>query len=316
MELRHLRYFLAVAEEGTLSRAADRLGIQQPPLGQQIRALEEELKVALFDRSPKRVALNAAGEVFLQDTRRVLAAVDEMVLHVRRFARGEQGKLAAGFTSSASLHPIAPRLIRSFRAAYPRAEIDVEERETYELLHGVEERRLDAAFVRVDSRGFEGLEAHRLDVEPLVAAIPAGHPLAADRGPLAPAALQGARVVMFPRASDGPGFLRDMLADLAGKGVEVEIGDAVQRILSALNLVAAGRGVTFVPQSLQMMHRDAITYRPLPAQDFGGLPLWIVHRSDIDLQLARNFIAIARQMGPGADGATPVGDLVRGAAAG
>lgn len=299
MELRHLRYFLAVAEEGTLTRAAERLGIQQPPLGQQIRALEAELKVDLFDRMPKRVALNPAGELFLQDVRRVLAAVDDMVLHVRRFARGEQGKLAVGFTSSASLHPLAPRLIREFRSLYPHAEIDVEERETYELLGGVAERRLDAAFVRVDARGFAGLEAHPLDEEPLLAAVPMGHPLAADTGPLTPSALQGARIVMFPRESDGPGFLRDILAGLSQAGIGVEIVDQVQRILSALNLVAAGRGVTIVPQSLRIMHPDAIRYRRFAPGTLAGLPLWVVHRRDVDLQLARNFLAIARMTGRG-----------------
>ena len=102
MELRHLRYFAAVAQEGSLTKAAARLGIQQPPLGQQVRSLEAELGVQLFDRAAKRITLNASGKVFLQSALRLLAEADEMVEHVRRFDKGERGRLIVGFTSSAS----------------------------------------------------------------------------------------------------------------------------------------------------------------------------------------------------------------------
>ena len=111
MELRHLRYFVAVAESGSITKAAQRLGIQQPPLGQQIRALEAELKVQLFERAPKRVVLSNSGREFLEDARRILASAKEAVEKVRRFDRGEQGLLTVGFTSSASMHPIAPRIL-------------------------------------------------------------------------------------------------------------------------------------------------------------------------------------------------------------
>ncbi len=134
MELRHLRYFVAVAEEGSVTKAAERLGIQQPPLGQQIRALEQELGVALFDRAAKRISLNATGKVFLTEALDLLARANGAVDHVRRFDRGERGRLDVGFTSSASLHRWTPKMLRAFRDAYPLAEITVEERETYELI--------------------------------------------------------------------------------------------------------------------------------------------------------------------------------------
>ncbi|WP_158914145.1 LysR family transcriptional regulator [Caulobacter sp. S45] len=293
MELRHLRYFVAVAEAGGVSRAAARLGIQQPPLGQQIRALEQELGLDLFDRAPKRIVLNAAGDVFLEDARRILSEVDTMVEHVRRFARGEQGRVAVGFTSSASLHRLTPKLIRAFRQAYPQAEIDVEERETFELILGLQQRRIDAAFLHISAQGFPDLQDHVLDQEGLVAAIPAEHPLAASPGePLPLAALSGQRMVVY-RRTDGPGIFEGVSAGLAAAGVVPIVVDEVQRLVAALNLVAAGRGVSLVPASMQVLHPDAIVYRPLADGALPPLPLYLIHRKEIDLTLVRNFIDVA-----------------------
>src|SRR5918994_5124107 len=178
MELRHLRYFVAVAESGSLTKAAERLGIQQPPLGQQIRALETELNVQLFDRLPKRIELSAAGKVFLSDARQILERAAEAVAKVRRFDRGEQGLLSVGFTSSASLHPIAPRILRAFGDAYPLARIDVEERETYELILGLKKRRVDSAFMRFAPHDLPEMVGTPLLEEEMVVAIPADHVLA------------------------------------------------------------------------------------------------------------------------------------------
>src|ERR1700733_15340968 len=108
MELRHLRYFVAVAEAGSFTKAAQALHIQQPPLGQQIRDLETELGVALFDRYPRKIVLNSTGEVFLADAREILVRAAQAVDNVRRYDQGESGHLAVGFTSSASLHVLAP----------------------------------------------------------------------------------------------------------------------------------------------------------------------------------------------------------------
>src|SRR3954467_4509329 len=114
MELRHLRYFVAVAEEAHVTRAAQRLGIQQPPLSQQIRALEAELETPLFHRKPRGVELTQAGAAFLVEARAILARVEEARDAARRAARGEAGRIGVGFTSSASFHPLVPRTIRAF----------------------------------------------------------------------------------------------------------------------------------------------------------------------------------------------------------
>src|SRR5579862_9283946 len=148
MELRHLRYFVAVAEEGHITRAAERLGIQQPPLSQQIRALEAELQVQLLRRKPRGVELTQAGEAFHAEARAILQQVERAVAAARRTGSGEAGHIGLGFTSSASFHPFVPRIIREFRAAYPLVALKLEESGTGELVDALVDERLDAAFVR------------------------------------------------------------------------------------------------------------------------------------------------------------------------
>src|SRR3974390_486726 len=134
MELRHLRYFIAVAEERHVTRAAERLGMQQPPLSQQIRALERELDVQLFRRKPRGVELTSAGLALLADARAIMAHIEHAFATPRRTARGEQGKIAIGFTSSAPFHPFVPRAIRAFADAFPLISLTLEESGTIELI--------------------------------------------------------------------------------------------------------------------------------------------------------------------------------------
>src|ERR1700752_5247479 len=134
MELRHLRYFVAVAEEGHVTRAAERLGMQQPPLSQQIQALERQLAVHCFRRKPRGVDLTDAGRALLDDARAILAHVDHAFATTRRTARGEQGRIAIGFTSSAPFHPFVPRVIRAFREAYPLIALSLDEGGTIEFI--------------------------------------------------------------------------------------------------------------------------------------------------------------------------------------
>src|SRR5262245_14668300 len=148
MELRHLRYFIAVAEEGHVTRAAERLDMQQPPLSQQIRALERELGVELFKRKPRGVELTDAGTEFLERARSILDQVDRAFAPTRRTARGEQGRVVVGFTSSTPFHPFMPRVIRSFREMSPLVSLVLEESGSGELVQGVRNEEIDAAFIR------------------------------------------------------------------------------------------------------------------------------------------------------------------------
>src|ERR1051326_4640425 len=134
MELRHLRYFVAVAEERHVTRAAERLGIQQPPLSQQIRALEAELRAQLFRRYPRGVELTPAGEALFAPAKAILQQVERAIITVQQTAHGEAGRIGLGFTSSASFHPFVPRAILQFRDAYPLVSLHLEEGGTTELV--------------------------------------------------------------------------------------------------------------------------------------------------------------------------------------
>ena len=128
MELRHLRYFVAVAEEGHITRAAERLGIQQPPLSKQIRLLEEEIDARLFRRTPRGVVLTDVGAAFFDDAQAILADVDRAVARARRTARGEAGRIIVGLTSSATFHPFIQRVVRQFRGAAPDVSLELREK--------------------------------------------------------------------------------------------------------------------------------------------------------------------------------------------
>src|SRR5580704_10851856 len=197
MELRHLRYFVAVAEEGHVTRAAARLGIQQPPLSQQIRALETELEVQLFHRKPRGVELTPAGEALLAEARIVLNGAEHAITAARRAARGEAGRLGLGFTSSASFHPLVPRLIREFREASPLVSLTLEEAGTGELVDGLRAERIDAAFVRSPIGAVAELAIHSVLEEEMVAALPAGHRLAGRTTRLPLAALGQETFILY-----------------------------------------------------------------------------------------------------------------------
>ena len=177
MELRHLRYFVTVAREGHITRAAEKLHMQQPPLSQQIKALESEIDAALFVRHPRGVTLTDAGRSFLADAEAVLAEVDRAAARARRTARGEVGRIAVGFTTSAPFHPLVARAIREFRASRPDVSFVLEETGSAELLAGLREERLDIAFIRSGLADPQGLAVHALLQEDMVAALPSRHRL-------------------------------------------------------------------------------------------------------------------------------------------
>src|SRR6266481_2357836 len=259
MELRHLRYFVAVAEEGHVTRAAERLGIQQPPLSQQIRALEAELQVQLFRRKPRGVELTQAGQALFAEALAILRQVDHAVTAARRTARGEAGRIGLGFTSSASFHRFVPQVIRDYRETHPLVGLSLEESGTGELVAALLEERLDAAFVRspiTTSAGgpAEGIAVHSVLEEAMVAALPAGHALAAGPAarPLALAALMTETFILYRRPL-GPGLYDAIIAACQRAGYSPQIGQEAPRMLSTLSLVAAGLGVTLIPASMQRL---------------------------------------------------------------
>ncbi len=259
-ELRHLRYFVAVAEELHFGRAAQRLHISQPPLSMQIRALEDALGVRLLARTQRRVALTAAGAAFLHEARHILERAASAVTAAQRADRGEVGQLALGFVSHANYH-VLPSLLREFHARAPGVRLALRESTSDRLLDELADGPLDAAFVLapVDAPALDSVAVWR---EPLVAALPATHPLATRRGRLRLAQLADAPFIVFPRRlapglhDDIVGFCRD-----AGFSPRVEM-EAVQ-MQTIVSLVSAGIGVALIPASLEHLGRTGVVYRPL-----------------------------------------------------
>src|SRR5882672_9908045 len=306
MELRHLRYFVAVAEERHVTRAAERLGIQQPPLSQQIRALETELEVQLFRRKPRGVELTQAGEALLAEARVILDRVEHATAATRRTARGEAGRIGLGFTSSASFHPLVPRVIRAFREAHPLVALSLEEGGTAELVEGLRAERIDAAFVRSPIGPAAKLIVHSVLGEEMVAVLPAGHRLgggaAASRMPLADLA---AETFILYRRPLGPGLYDAIIAACQRAGYSPAIGQEAPRMLATLSLVAAGLGVTLVPSSMRRLRVHGVAYRPLDSAAGLVAPLNLAYRRGESSAVARRFVAIVRGMRPAASPRKP-----------
>lgn len=267
MELRHLRYFLAVAEEGHVTRAAERLGIQQPPLSQQIQALESELNLQLFKRLPRGMELTEAGRSFLADTRNILAQVSKAQARAQRTARGEQGVISIGFTSSALFHPVIPNSIRIFRERYPLINLVLEELGTVELIDGLRSESIDIAFIRSPAPEPRGLNIHPLLEEPMLVALPDNHPYAvppsgADDAGLTIDKLAKEPLILYRRRA-GAGLYDAIFAAYHKAGFVPQVVQEAPQILSTLNLVAAGLGYTIVPESLCQVQIQGVAYRSI-----------------------------------------------------
>jgi DNA-binding transcriptional LysR family regulator len=300
MELRHLRYFIAVAEEGQVTRAAARLGIQQPPLTLQIQALERELGVQLFSRSPRRIDLNAAGRMFLGEARRVVAAADEAVLRVRQFNLGVDGGLRVGLTSSSLMHARTRALIDRFRRDYPHISLKIDEGAAYDLLQQVENEQLDVAFIRAGADRHGKLATQWLSEEKLIVAMPAQHAMARAES-VSLADLQKSNVILYRQ--DKCQGIGEMLLERCGRaGIALRIVDETRRLMSAVNMVAAGIGVTVVPDSVRSFQLDAVVYRPLAGDRSLKAPLNMVYRRQAQGEPLRRFLElgaeIARQEAP------------------
>jgi DNA-binding transcriptional LysR family regulator len=289
MELRQLRYFVAVAEELHFRRAAERLHISQPPLSQQIRALEGELGLALLIRTRRRVQLTPAGEAFLRDARAILGELDGAVVTARRIDAGQTGRLRIGFVGSALLS-IVPGTVERFRASRPGVAIELRERSTVDQLRAVGVGVIDVGLVRPPIDDEQGLRAETVLRERTVAALPATHPLAAlARVPLRRLAVEP--LVLFPR-DQAPGFHDLLIESLAGgTGTGPRVIQYAPEMLTIIGLVAAGTGVSLVPASVSRLALDGVAYRPV-----AGAPrseLVAITRADDDSALVRAFVADA-----------------------
>jgi DNA-binding transcriptional LysR family regulator len=296
MELRHIRYFLAVAEEKNISRAAARVGIGQPPLSLQIRDLEREVGTRLFHRIPQGVELTAAGTAFYELVRGMPVQVERAVAAALRAARGELGWLRVGFTASASFNPVVATAIRTFRRAYPNVDMSLEERQTTRLIDALNEGELDAIFLttgepyRFVPAGTEGLQRRLLSEEPLLAVVPTRH-TAARQDKLKLAALRDEPFIMFPREA-GPTLFDTVITSCRKVGFEPKIVQSAPQLTSIIQLVAAEMGVSLVPASMRQVQMKGVTFKELYDTTAVARLALAWRRSDAS-QCLKNFIATA-----------------------
>lgn len=292
MELRHVRYFLAVAEARNFTRAAERLGIGQPPLSQQIRDLEDEVGARLFRRLPHGAELTEAGQAFLERVRHLPAQAGDAIEQARRAARGETGTLRLGFTASAILMPAVTGAIRDFRRAWPAVAVALDEDNSAHLAAKLRDGRLDLAFLRQDGAEIGDMALHPIADEPMVVAVPAAHPLARKAGRrLRLERLRDEAFILTPRPV-GATFHDAILAACRAAGFEPRLGPHAPQLASALALVAAELGVSVVPAVMRQFALAGVAYRDIA----GPRPiarLALAHPRDRDAAPVANFVALA-----------------------
>lgn len=262
MELRHLRYFIAVAEELNFTRAATRLHIGQPPLSMQIRDLEEEIGVRLFERGPRRVALSTAGERFLLHARRILDGVEEAVAEARRAARGELGELRVGFTSSLPFTDLLPDALNAYRRRFPQVRLQLREMFTPEQFQALVRGELDVGFVRLQAgTPPAGIVLREVARNPLRLVVNAAHRLA-GAAQVHLAELAGEDFISFPAdvGTDLPGVLRALCRQA---GFEPRIVQTAREATTQIGLVAAGLGVALLPAPLESVRIARVRYLAL-----------------------------------------------------
>ncbi len=292
MELRHLRYFLAIAAENHFTRAAKRLGIAQPPLSQQIRQLEEEVGTPLFTRTARGVTITAAGEAFLPHAEAALREVDRARTAARRVRHGDLGTIRVGFTSAASLNPLVPGAISDFRKAYPDVELRLIVQPTAPLLAQLAQDQIDVAFVRPTSTERQSLRAIPLPDERLWIALPSGHALA-TRKRLRLDELRDEPFILYPRAN-GNLLYDSIIAACQSAGFSPRVVQEAPQMAAMVSLVAAGVGVTLVPESVCQLRPAGVRYVRIHGQAPVAM-LWLVGQRSATAPGIDNFLRHAEK---------------------
>lgn len=289
MELRHLRYFVALAEELNFTRAAARVGIGQPPLSQQIRDLETELGGPLFRRLPHGAELTEAGRAFLPEAKSALEQADRAARVARRAGSGEVGRLRVGFTGSAAFRAEVPTAVRDFRRAYPDVDLVLEEAPTARLIEQLVATELDAAFVRPGNAQIKGIELLDLPKERMMLAVPAGHRLSKPKA-VRMKDLAGEPIVQFPRAA-GPGLYDQVAGACRVAGFEPTFAATAPELTSVSNFVAAGIGLAIVPESVARARLPGVRYRPLTGTPI-SVRLCLATRAGEATVTVKNFVSL------------------------
>lgn len=259
MELRHLRYFVAVAEERNFTRAAQRLNIAQPPLSRQIQQLEETLGVQLLERNSRPLKLTETGKFFYLHATQLLAQTSELESMTRRVGNIERS-LSVGFVGS-TLYGLLPKIIRRFRDENPTVELSLHEMSTMDQLRALKDGRIDVGFGRIRNED-ANIRRVILREEKLIVALPQGHALSTLKPVLALRDLLNETLIIYPKAPR-PSYADQVLSAFSDRALEPRRLYEVRELQVALGLVAAGEGVSIVPSSVYGLKRDDVSYKEL-----------------------------------------------------
>ncbi|MDD3765374.1 MAG: LysR family transcriptional regulator [Nevskiales bacterium] len=286
MELRQLRYFAAIVEEGSLSRAAERLHVSQPPLSTHLKALEQELGVTLLERGNRGVTPTAAGTLFYEEVRAVLTRLEQARGLVRQVHRGDVGTLSVGFVSIAD-YSLLPPALKQFRHDYPLVEVQLQELTTDAQIRELRAGRLDLAIglAPVDE---PDLAFERLRREALVLAAPSDHPAVQGDAAVDLRDLARASFIVPPRAI-GPGLYDLVISRCRAAGFVPRITQSARQMQTVIGLVSSGMGVALVPSSVQNLQRAGVRYRSLKGRA-AQVELGILRVRGGAGPLAHNFI--------------------------
>lgn len=291
MELRQLRYFIAVAEEMNITRAAQRLHMTPPPLSRQLQLIEDEIGLPLFERGARPLKLTDAGRVLYAQARRVLEQADELAPLTRRLAQAAE-RIVIGFVPS-TLYGALPEVIRAFREAAPAVELSLIEMFTLEQLGALKGGRIDIGFGRLrfdDDR----LVREVLVEERLIAALPDGHPLAAPDASISLADIAGQTLIVYP-STPRPSFADQQLSALRDGGLAPAAVHEVRELQTALGLVAAQVGVSLVPESVEGVRVKGVAYRRLP-EPVATSPIILSRRLHDESRATALFCSLAREL--------------------
>jgi DNA-binding transcriptional LysR family regulator len=297
LELRQLRYVLAVAEEKNLTRAAERLGMQPPPLSRQIRSVEREVGAQLFRRRARGVELTDAGRVFLGNARTILVQLDNTLDATRRTARGEQGRISVAYSSTVAFHHLVPRIIREFRETFPLVTVALTEGYPEYLIERMQQGEIDLCFVRRIGPKTQSVDIAILDHESMLVALPSGHRLAQKQaGALSLKSLADETFILFGDPhSDALERNSDFTAACREAGFRPRVGQVVPYISSRLNLIAAGLGIAVVAASLEHAKIEGLVFRPLKGVPQLKQPLGLAFRRGDPSPVVRHFLNLAKR---------------------
>ena len=290
MELRHLRYFIAVAEELNFTRAAEKLHMAQPPLSQQIQQLETQLGFQLFRRTKRTVVLTEAGQVFFEESQKIMQQVDRAIQLAQQTSRGELGQLTIGFVSSAA-HNVVPAILQQFRTLHPAVKLELHELTTNEQLQRLRFGQIDIGFVRPPVEE-DGINSEIVFREPLIVALPETHHLA-DRAQVELRELSTEPFILFPR-SLAPGLYDPIVSLCQEAGFSPIAAQEALQMQTIVSLVAAEMGVAIVPASMQNFQRCGVVYKPLQESTF-IVAIALIWRIAPTAAVQR-FLEVARQI--------------------